>query len=70
MKTSISHLINLFNTGLTIAEKLNIKNEMLYRDVSTLSGGERKRIGLSAALLKQPGYLLLYYYQPLNKLYC
>ena len=52
--------IKLLNIGLTIAEKLNIKNEMLYRDVSTLSGGERKRIGLSAALLKQPGYLQFY----------
>ena len=50
--------------GLTISERLNIKNDMLYRDVSSLSGGEKKRVGLAAALLKQPdgNYLLL---QPL-----
>lgn len=45
--------------GLSIAEKLNIPDEYLYRDVNSLSGGERKRVGLSAALLKQPDILLL-----------
>lgn len=32
---------------------------MLYRDVSSLSGGEKKRVGLAGALLKQPDVLLL-----------
>jgi len=45
--------------GLTIAEKLNIGGDYLYRPVKTLSGGERKRVGLAAALLKQPDVLLL-----------
>lgn len=45
--------------GMAIASKLNIKDEFLYRDVSTMSGGERKRLGLAAALLKQPDILLL-----------
>ena len=45
--------------GITIAEKLNIPSDYLYRDVNTLSGGERKRVGLAAALLKQPDVLLL-----------
>jgi len=45
--------------GISIAEKLNIPNEFLYRNVNTLSGGEKKRVGLSAALLKQPDVLLL-----------
>jgi len=45
--------------GLTLAERLNIKSDKLYRAVSTLSGGERKRLGLAAALLKQPDVLLL-----------
>ena len=40
--------------GLTISERLNIKNDMLYRDISSLSGGEKKRVGLASALLKQP----------------
>lgn len=47
--------------GLLIAEKLNIApiDAFLYRDVSELSGGEKKRVGLAAALLKQPDVLLL-----------
>ena len=32
--------------GLSIAERLNINADKLNRDVSTLSGGERKRVGL------------------------
>jgi ATPase subunit of ABC transporter with duplicated ATPase domains len=45
--------------GLAIADKLNIRNDKLYRKVNSLSGGEKKRVGLSAALLKQPDVLLL-----------
>ena len=45
--------------GLNIATKLNIPEPFLYRKVTSLSGGERKRVGLSAALLKQPDVLLL-----------
>lgn len=45
--------------GLTTAEKLNIRNEYLYRDVQSLSGGEKKRVALAAALLQQPDILLL-----------
>lgn len=45
--------------GLSIAANLNIKDDKMYRSVNTLSGGEKKRVGLSAALLKQPDVLLL-----------
>lgn len=45
--------------GLNIAEKLKIDSTFMNRKVSTLSGGERKRVGLSAALLRQPDVLLL-----------
>ena len=33
--------------------QLNIKGDKMYRRVGTLSGGEKKRVGLSAALLMQ-----------------
>ncbi|KAJ1416210.1 P-loop containing nucleoside triphosphate hydrolase protein [Ochromonadaceae sp. CCMP2298] len=45
--------------GVSMAEKLNIPAEYMYRVVTSLSGGERKRVGLAAALLKQPDVLLL-----------
>lgn len=45
--------------GQTIATNLNICESFMYRSVSALSGGERKRVGLAAALLKQPDVLLL-----------
>lgn len=45
--------------GQTIASNLNIGESFMYRPVSALSGGERKRVGLAAALLKQPDVLLL-----------
>jgi ATP-binding cassette subfamily F protein uup len=41
--------------GLSIADKLSITEGYLY----SLSGGQRKRVGLAAALLKQPDVLLL-----------
>ena len=46
-------------SGLSIAENLNIKSDKMYRMVNTLSGGEKKRVGLTAALLKKPEVLLL-----------
>jgi ATP-binding cassette subfamily F protein uup len=45
--------------GLSIADKLSIAEAHLHRPVSSLSGGQRKRVGLAAALLKQPDVLLL-----------
>ena len=45
--------------GEAIADKLNMKEDKMYRRVRTLSGGEKKRVGLSAALLLQPDVLLL-----------
>ena len=47
--------------GTLFAEELNMKpiDSFLFRSVSGLSGGERKRVGLAAALLKQPDVLLL-----------
>jgi ATP-binding cassette subfamily F protein uup len=45
--------------GMNIANHLSIPEEMLSRRVSTLSGGEKKRVALSAALLKHPDALLL-----------
>ncbi len=45
--------------GLNIATKLNIPESFLYRQVTFLSGGEKKRVGLAAALLKKPDVLLL-----------
>ncbi len=47
------------SSGLSIAESLNIDSTFLYRDVSTLSGGERKRCALSNALLRDGDVLLL-----------
>ena len=47
------------DSGMSIADRLNIPSEYMYRNVNTLSGGERKRVGLAAALLKQPDVLLL-----------
>jgi ABC-type dipeptide/oligopeptide/nickel transport system ATPase subunit len=43
----------------TYAAKLGVGEEFLYRKLSTLSGGQVKRIGLAAALAKQPDVLLL-----------
>ena len=45
--------------GILTASKLNIGDDKLNRPVSTLSGGERKRLGLAAAILQQPDVLLL-----------
>ena len=45
--------------GVNIAEKLKLGDDKLSRDVSTLSGGERRRVCLAASLLKQPDILLL-----------
>ena len=38
--------------GITIASKLNIGQNELYRSIKTLSGGQKKRVALAAALLK------------------
>lgn len=45
------------DSGLSIVKRLNV--DMLYRKVSTMSGGERKRLGLAAALVRKPDVLLL-----------
>ena len=45
--------------GLSIAEKLNIDSDFMYRRLKTMSGGEKKRVGLSASLLQKPDVLLL-----------
>ena len=60
----------LMENGLNMAKRLNIGDDrtgdgkrksenMLYRKVSAMSGGERKRLGLAAALLRNPDVLLL-----------
>lgn len=45
--------------GLSIAGKLNIGEGFMYRLMDSLSGGQKKRVALAAALLKQPNVLLL-----------
>ena len=45
--------------GTSIAEKLNIRADKMYRRFSSLSGGEQRRVGLSRALLLAPQVLLL-----------
>ena len=45
--------------GLKIAENLNIKEDFLYKSVKFLSGGEKKRIALAAALIQKPDILFL-----------
>ena len=45
--------------GIEIAENLKIPEGMLGRMFSSLSGGEKKRVALSAALRKHPDVLLL-----------
>lgn len=45
--------------GINIASKLNIGQKELYRPMNTLSGGQKKRVALAAALLKKPDVLLL-----------
>ena len=53
------NIFSCINTGLSIAERLNLGSDKINRNVSTLSGGEKRRIGLASALLKQPDVLLL-----------
>ena len=45
--------------GLSIADKLNIKSEQMNLGMNSLSGGQKKRISIAAALLKKPDILLL-----------
>ena len=45
--------------GISIASKLNIGQNELYRPMNSLSGGQKKRACLAAALLKKPDVLLL-----------
>lgn len=47
------------DVAVKFAEKLNIPSELYFRSVGTLSGGERKRVALAAALTKSPQILLL-----------
>lgn len=46
-------------SGTSIAEKLSIRADKMYRTFNSLSGGEQRRVGLAAALLMQPQILLL-----------
>lgn len=44
---------------MNLATKLNIDGLDMYRPMSSLSGGQKKRVALTAALLLQPDVLLL-----------
>lgn len=45
--------------GVAFAEKLNIVAADMYRRMGSLSGGQKKRVALAAALLLEPDVLLL-----------
>lgn len=44
---------------MAFAEKLNIAAADMYRRMGSLSGGQKKRVALAAALLLEPDVLLL-----------
>lgn len=50
---------NYQSDGLAIAENLKIDSKLMAEDVNNLSGGQRKRCALAAALLQAPDVLLL-----------
>ncbi len=45
--------------GVEIAQNLKITEEMMGRNYTSLSGGERKRVALASALRKRPDVLML-----------
>ncbi len=56
---ALYHVYELYEASLELCNRLQLPVEKLYKKISELSGGEKKKVALIAALLQQPDILLL-----------